>query len=170
MRFLIATILATLISTSALAQTAFDPSTVEFPWKNGPTRDATIDLNDLGNSVFVFEAFANFCGACAENASNVDALATEFADDDRVQVMDLGLDDSEREYAAWIRAHNPNHPVVEDVGEAVWNSLSQSNYIPQVFVTDCEGTLLYSHVGGWNRTVKNEIRAAIADAKEVTCD
>jgi len=169
MRIIISAILF-LTATLASAQASFDPSTTEFPWKNGPTSDATINLGEAGNSVFVFEAFANFCGACNANVGNVKAMVAEYAEDTQVKFMDLGLDKSDRDYATWIRKHSPNHPVVQDVDKKVWNALSNQNLIPQVFVTDCTGHMLYNHIGSWDNSSKAAIRAAIAQAKETTCD
>ena len=63
---------------------SFDPSETEFPWKNGPTRDARINLADVTNTVFVFEAFANFWGACNSNAPRVEAMSNEFDEDERI--------------------------------------------------------------------------------------
>lgn len=159
-----------LFSASASAYNSFDPSTTILPWKNGPTRDAVIDFGQHSNSVFVLEASANFCGYCKENAVNVNELTETHMDDERVLVADLSIDSQEREIRQWISSTNPNHPVLHDVGRTVWDQLKQDRYIPQVFVADCEGNLVYSHVGVWSDAVKREINHAIAEAKTVTCD
>src|SRR5437868_1958977 len=94
---------------AAIAANQIDPAVVSFPWMNGPASGAVYRLADHPNTVFVFEAYELSCVYCNDNAPNVDALAAEFASDPSVQVIDLGLDTSLRDYQSWIAQHNPNH-------------------------------------------------------------
>jgi hypothetical protein len=147
-----------------------DPFDVEFPWMNGPTRDAMYILADNPNRIHIFEAYSLSCGWCNRNAPQVAAMAEEFADDSRVQFIDLGLDTNQRDYDRWIAAHQPNYPVVKDVGREVWNALAQENGIPQTFVVDCQGNLVDFTIGYWGNSEKNTLREAIAEALLVECD
>ncbi len=147
----------------ALAVGAFD-----LPWMNHPNRDAIYHSGDHPNSVFVLEAFENFCGSCNANAVNVDEMAAFYADEPRVQVLDLALDSDVSEIQAWIARHQPNHPVVRDVDYVIWNEIGES-YIPTVAVVDCRGDITYKYVGEWEMTVKAEIKAAVADALASSC-
>lgn len=147
----------------ALAVGAFD-----LPWVNHPNRDAVYRSSEHPNSVFVLEAFENFCGSCNDNAENVDEMATFYANEPRVQVLDLALDSEESEIREWISNHQPNHPVVRDVNETIWSEIDEQ-YIPTVAVVDCRGAIVYKHVGGWDRSVKAAIKAKVATALAAPC-
>ncbi len=155
---------------SEAAPIKIDLSTIEFPWMNSPARDAVYRLSDHPQGVFVFEGYSINCVWCNRNAVQVDALATDYASEPRVQVIDLGLDKNDRDYRNWIQTHNPNHPVVKDVNKAVWNSLARASSIPQTFVVACDGTLVGQTLGYWGDEEKNVLKDAIAKALETTCN
>ncbi len=169
MRFLTAFALALGLSAGAAAQTV-DPATTSFPWKNGATRDAQYTLGDHKNVVHVLEAWTLTCGSCSANAPAVQELAAEYAGNERVQFIDLGLDANERDYTRWIAAHHPTHPVVQDEGRKVFEVLRHVDTVPQGFVLTCEGQLAGWVHGSWTVTVKAELRAAIAKALRTTCE
>ncbi len=146
-----------------------DVSTVELPWMNNPARDAKFRLADHNQGVFVFEAYSINCVWCNRNAPLVDQLATDYVSESRVQVIDLGLDRNDRDYRNWIQTHNPNHPVVKDVDQAVWNALARERGIPQTFVVACDGRLMGTTIGSWGDEEKRLLKEYIAKALEVTC-
>lgn len=143
---------------------------LEFPWKNNPATDAVYKMSDHPNGVFVFEALALFCSYCNENAANVDVLATKYAAEPRVQVLDLSLDSSDSSIQQWISRHHPNHPVIKDTNRTAWNILKQDSGIPQAFVVDCSGELVDFVIGSWDESAKTKIDAAIATGLEKTCE
>lgn len=154
-----------------------DPSTLEFPWMNGPTRDARYVMADHPNAVHVFEAYSLSCSWCNRNASQVKAMAEDFRQKaeentkyERVQFVDLGLDRSRRDYEAWISRHEPSYPVVKDADRVVWDALKQDSGIPQTFVVDCEGQLVDSTIGYWGASQKRTLRRAVETALEKVCD
>ncbi len=147
-----------------------DPQTTSFPWKNGPARDAVYRLADHPNVVHVLEAWTLTCGGCGDNAASVSNLAGEYAGDERVQFIDMGLDPAERDYTRWIQAHDPNHPVVQDEGRKVFDALRHDDGVPQAFIVDCKGHLTGWVGGHWTDDVQRTIRAAIAKSLTVTCD
>jgi hypothetical protein len=151
------------LSGAALAEYKIDPSTVALPWENS-TADAVYKFADHPHTVFVLEAFELSCEYCNENAPNVDALATEYAANSGVQVLDLGLDTQDRDFQTWIANHHPNHPVTKDVDHAVWNALTQDNSIPQTFIVGCDGALVNYTVGLWDDAAKATIHSAITTA------
>jgi len=162
MRYLLA-LLAFVVSSNAFAIDPFN-----MPWKNHPTRDTIYKSSDHPNGIFVLEFHANFCGACNENAANVDELAEHYKDEARVQVLDVSLDRDDREIAAWIRRHQPNHPVVKDEGRRVWNQVGEQ-YIPTVVIIDCNGQEAFRYTDVWSAAVKSQIRAAIDGLLAVDC-
>lgn len=143
---------------------------MSFPWMNGPAAGATWNMTDHPNGVFVFEAFSLNCSWCNKNAANVDALATKFKDNARVNVIDLGLDSSDSSYSRWISTHKPNHPVVKDVGRKVYNALQVENGIPQVFIVNCKGELEDVVVGYWESGEKAQVERAVNKALQTTCN
>ena len=159
------------LAASFLASTAFASqiAPTSFPWMNAKQAGSTYNMAEHPNAVFVFEAFSINCSWCNKNAPNVDALATKFKDNARVQVIDLGLDSSTSAFTQWIQTHNPNHPVVKDVGRKVFNALQVENGIPQVFIVNCRGEREDVVVGYWEAAEKAQIERAINKALETTC-
>lgn len=155
-----------LFASSALAS-KIAPSS--FPWMNAGQAGTSYNMADHPNAVFVFEAFSLSCSWCNKNAPNVDALASKFKDNSRVQVIDLGLDTSDSNYTRWISTHKPNHPVVKDVGRKVYNALQVENGIPQVFIVNCRGEREDVVVGYWGDAEKAQVEAAVNRALQTTC-
>lgn len=165
MRLLIGT--AFLIASS----TAFAASIPQltFPVKNGAVGEV-YNMADHPNTVHVFETFQLSCQWCNVNAPAVDRLAAENRANARVQVLDLGLDKNDFEFAEWNRRHSPNHPVVQDVNSTVYRTLKTTNGIPQAFVVDCKGNMVGNVVGSWDATAEKKVRSLIASALLVQCE
>jgi hypothetical protein len=161
-------IFAFLLLLAATTSNAASIPMYDFPLKNGESRDDVYKMSEHQNAVFVFEAYRLNCGYCNENADAVDDLAAEYSNNARVQVLDLGLDTSESDYAEWIARHRPNHPVVQDTGRRVYNALKTSNGVPQVFVVNCKGEMVGNHVGTWGGADK-KIRSLVNRALGTTC-
>ena len=162
-------ILAAALFIAATSASAATIPMYEFPLKNGASRDDVYKMSEHKNAVFVFEAYRLNCGYCNENAPAVDDLATDYSNNPRVQVLDLGLDTSDSDYAEWISRHNPNHPVIQDTGRRVFNALKTSSGVPQVFVVNCKGEMVGNHVGTWSQSV-SKIRSFVERALATTCE
>lgn len=150
------------------AQAAFAGISFELPWMNSTDTDATYKTSDYPGSVFVLETYFLGCPYCNDNAPNVDALAEEYGFDMRVQVLDLGIDQQDSQYEEWIRRHEPNHPVVKDVGRKIVRQLGTRAY-PSVYVVDCKGNVAYSHEGEWDSSVKSAIRSKVKSLLSGQC-
>jgi len=163
-------LLTSLLLTAANAAFAASIPLMDLPLKNGPTAGQVYKMSEHPNSVFVFESFRLSCAYCNQNAANVDQLATEYASNARVQVLDLGLDTADSDFREWVRIHSPNHPVVQDVGYKIFRALKVANSIPQVFVVNCKGDLVGSPVvGTWDGGGNTAVRKNITTALETTC-
>lgn len=138
-------------STSALA---IDPFCA--PWKNHPTPGTEYCTADHPNGIFVLELAANFCGPCNNNAPSIKALAASYANQPRVQVIDMMTDQVDSEISKWIARHRPTHPVLKDVGKKVWNQVG-AQYIPTMVITDCNGNIEYQHTGSLNRAAAQQV-------------
>ncbi len=161
-------LLSTVLFLASTAVSAASIPQLEFPVKNGGDR-AVYKMSEHKNAVFVFETYRLSCGYCNDNAATVNALATEFASEPRVQVLDLGQDTADADYAEWIARHNPNHAVIEDTGRKVYNALKTQNGVPQVFIVNCKGELVGNHVGTWGGAEKS-IHDLIAKGLQTTCE
>ncbi len=161
-KFILAAIIAA-SSTSAFAISPFN-----LPWVNNPARDTIYKTSDHADGVYILEFMANFCGACNENAGNVDELATMYAGNARVQVLDMSLDSNDREIASWIARHQPNHPVLKDVSRTVWREVG-SQYIPTVVITDCRGVEKFRFTGVWDAGTKATMKSTIDGLLAETC-
>lgn len=165
MKILLSTALL-LISGSTVAATI--PTNLSFPLKNGGTVK-TYNMADHPNSVFVFEAYQNFCGECNNNAANVEKLATDYKNNPRVQVLDSSLDTQEIYFKQWIQKHQPNHPVIADTGRRVFDAFKVDSVIPQVFIVNCKGELAGTHIGAWDAALAAQIRGEINEALKTNC-
>ena len=152
----------TTLATSAMA---FEP--FEMPWVNGE-QDSVYRMDDHPNAVYVIEFFANYCGPCNQNAANVEAMATFYKNEPRVQVLDVGIDSRDSEIATWIRNHRPNHPVLKDVGQTVYRS-ERFQYIPAAVVADCNGVVKYRVESTWTSSVKTKIKNAVNTLLKQSC-
>lgn len=162
-RILVAAVLA-LCSSSAFAIEPFS-----LPWVNHPTRGTNYSTSDHPGGIFVLEFLANFCSACNENAEHVDALATKYASEPRVQVLDMSIDRNDREIATWIRNHQPNHPVLKDVDRRVWSQVGEQ-YIPTVVILDCRGQEHFRFTGGpWDADTTARIHGVIDSLLATDC-
>jgi hypothetical protein len=141
----------------------------DLPLKNGESRDEVYRMSEHKNAVFVFEAYRLSCGYCNENAPLVDKLATEYASNSRVQVLDLGLDTVDADFDQWISLHHPNHPVVQDTNRRIYNALKTENGVPQVFVVNCKGQMVGNHVGTWGGA-ESYIRRLVDRALQTSCE
>lgn len=137
---------------------AVDPFTL--PWVNGAENQTTYDSTTHKNSVFVVEAYFLRCPYCNDNAPAVNDLAADYADEPRVQVLDVGRDTSDADYAEWIRRHSPNHPVLKDTRRTLLTQLGTSAY-PSTYVLDCNLQVVYSTVGAWSQSTARTLRRVI---------
>lgn len=161
--------LLALFSLSAVAQTK-DKAVTPFslPQMNHEQVGTPYSSADYKNGVFVVEAYFLGCPYCNDNAPYVDDLATKYAAEARVQVLDVGVDKSDSQYATWIKKHSPNHPVLNDKNRDLIRQLGTTGY-PSSYVLDCNGNVLYKTSGVWNSTKLAGIDGAIEKALQVTC-
>lgn len=153
----------TWMSVSAMALTPF-----ELQWMNHESPGTLYKSSEHANPVLVIEAFFDNCPYCDDNAPNVDALAEEYANEPRVQVLDVGRDTVDSEYENWIAKHHPNHPVLKDAERFVLKQLAVTGY-PTTAVVDCNGNVLYRTTSVWSASKKAQIRAAIAKGLALDC-
>ncbi len=153
----------------SFAQAALAVGPFELRWMNSEESGATYKSADHPNGIFVVEAYFLNCPYCHQNAPQVDALAEEYADNERVQVLDVGVDRKDADYESWISQHNPNHPVLNDGGRKLISQLGTSGY-PSTYVIDCKGTVVYKTSGTWNSAKKDAIKKAIDGLGEETCE
>ena len=168
LKILLSAAMSLAASSSFAAQV--DLATTELPWKNAPEVGALYKMGAKPNTVHVIEAYSINCSWCNSNAEQVKALALDFSGESRVQFLDLGLDTRAGDYTRWISAHKPSYPVVQDLGQKVWNQLKTENAIPQTFVLNCRGELVGVTVGYWGDAEKNTLREAVAKALEISCE
>lgn len=111
-------------------------------------------------AVFVIEAYFLGCPYCNDNAANVDDLVDAYPDEPLLQVLDVGVDRSDSDYATWISRHQPNHPVLKDSSRSLIHQLGTSGY-PSSYVLDCHGVVQFSGTGEWDSRELQSIKTAI---------
>lgn len=147
---------------------AFAVNPFELPQMNHDQAGTLFKSTDHPNGVFVVEAYFLGCPYCHENAPNVDELAEKYANEPRVQVLDVGVDRQDSQYAQWIEKHQPNHPVLKDANRVLIRQLGTTGY-PSAYVIDCKGTVLHKTSGVWNSSKKAAIEKAIAQGLQTVC-
>ena len=166
MKNLILGLLLTLTSSMAFANAIQMP--FELKWMNSTTHASSFKSTDHPNGVFVLEAYFLGCPYCNDNAPNVDALASKFASEPRVTVLDVGVDRSESQYQEWIDRHNPNHPVLNDGSQKVIGQLGTSGF-PSTYVVDCNGNVVTETSGQWGQSERQQIEDGVRQALQVNC-
>ncbi len=144
----------------------FAVSPVELPIMNG--EGGVYKMTDHPEGIFVVEAYFLNCPYCNQNAPKVNDLATMFASDPRVQVLDVGVDRDNASYATWIQKHNPNHPVLKDSSRKLISQLGTSGY-PSTYVINCKGQLIESTEGSWGDEEKQTIIEAVKKLQATDC-
>jgi peroxiredoxin len=140
-------------------QAQAEVSPFELPWMN-QTNAKTYSSESHKGGIFVVETYFLNCPYCNDNAPSVDALATKFAEESRVQVLDVGIDKSDAQYQTWIERHHPNHPVLKDAKKELISQLGTSVY-PSTYVLDCEGNVVYQSQGTWDSEKIDKIEQTI---------
>jgi len=163
MRLLLALLVTAFGTQSFAAVTAFD-----LPWMNSSPAGQTYDSSKHPQGVFVVEAYFLNCPYCNDNAPHVNDLAESYAGESRVQVLDVGIDRKDEQYAEWIRRHQPNHPVLKDASKKLIKQLGTAGY-PSTYVIDCKGNVLFSTSGKWSSNTKRKIKTAVDDALKAEC-
>ena len=145
-----------------VASVTYSVTPFELPWMNSDQPGVVYRSTDYPDAVFVIEAYFLSCPYCNENAPNVNALKDKYKDNDRVQVLDVGVDSIDASYQKWIERHHPNHPVLKDPRgqKLVVNQLGTVGY-PSVYILDCKGKVVVSTDGVWNMEKKTLLDLAI---------
>ena len=130
---------------------------------NAEAAGAVYASSDHPKAVFVIENYFLACPYCNENAANVGELVKHYEGNNRVQVLDVGIDREPSQYAEWIRRHNPNHPVLHDGKRVLTRQLGTTHY-PAAYVVDSSGEILLKTTGVWSDSTQTRIRAVIDEA------
>jgi peroxiredoxin len=118
--------------------------------------------------VYVLESYFLNCPYCNDNAPNVDDLSSDYADTKMVEVLDIGVDKSDSQYAEWIRRHNPNHPVLKDDKKSLTSQLGTTGY-PSTYIVDFTGKVVMKTSGVWSSTTKTKLRNKINSLLQRDC-
>lgn len=121
------------------------------------------------NAVFVIEAFFNGCHYCHVNAPNVHDLVTAYRGNDRVQVLDVGIDSQPIQYDSWIRQTNPSHPVLNDSRRSVIGALKTQGF-PSTYVLNCKGEVIGQTEGVWGTNAQRQIKQSIEQGLGTKCE
>ncbi len=133
------------------------------PWMNNEQQSTSYNSTDHKATVFVLENYFLNCPYCNDNAPNVDDLTEEFANNPQVQVLDVGVDKSDAQYAEWIKRHRPNHPVLKDAQKTLTKQLGTTGY-PSTYILDCNGNVVFKSTGVWQSATLSKIRSKIKAA------
>jgi len=147
------------VSTPVWAVSAF-----ELPWMNASSQGSiNYKSADYQGAVWVVEAFFLGCPYCNDNAPRVNDLQNYFGNDERVQILDVGIDKGDSSYAEWIQRHQPNHPVLKDASRMLIRQLGTSTY-PSTYVIDHKLNVVFKSSGVWSAKTEQAIKDAVEKA------
>ncbi len=152
----------------AMSSAAHGVDAFELGWVNHGVAETNYKSTDHPDGIFLVETYFLGCPYCNDNAPNVNAMATEYAGEPRVQVLDVSRDCRASDYTTWISRHKPNHPVLNDCGRKLISQLN-TRYYPSAYILDCQGRVVFEHVGVWNTSVKAQIRNTIDGLLAQSC-
>jgi len=136
------------------------------PWMNVQTEGAvSYSSQNYQDAVWVIETYFLGCPYCNDNAPKVNSLQNHFKNDERVQILDIGIDKNEGDYAEWIRRHKPNHPVLKDSARLLARQLGTSVY-PSTYVLDKNLNVVFKSTGVWSSKVESQIKDAVEKTLE----
>lgn len=135
----------------------------ELPFMNAHIPGTTFNSANFPDTVLVIEAYFQGCHYCNDNADAVNRLAQSYFNNLKVKVLDIGIDQDDSQYKAWIRDHNPNHPVLKDAKREVVGQLGASGY-PSTYVLNTKREVVHSSDGTWEDQTERDIRQAIEKA------
>lgn len=146
-----------------LTSQSFGVNHFSLPWVNSESPNASYSSQEWQDAVWVVEAFFLGCPYCNDNAGNVNDLQDYFKNDERVQILDVGIDKNASSYEEWIRKHQPNHPVLKDSSRTLIRQLGTTSY-PSTYVLDKNLKVIYKASGVWNAKVEAQIKSAVEKA------
>jgi peroxiredoxin len=153
-------------SWASVTAMAVDPFSL--PWMNATSANTTYSSSNFPTGIFVVEAYFETCPYCNDNAASVNDLASHYANEPRVQVLDVGIDRDDSSYQQWISDHNSNHPVLKDAQRTLIGELGTSGY-PSTYVLDCKMNVVYSHTGEWDSGDETDIETQVDALLKQTC-
>lgn len=148
--------------------TSFGITSFSLPQMNHAVPGTLYNSADHKDAVFLVEAYFLNCPYCNDNAPNVDALADSFANEPRVQVLDVGIDRNDSQYKTWIQKHKPNHPVLKDASRTLIRQLGTSGY-PSSYLIDCNGKVRHQTSGVWSMAKETGFKDKIAEVLKESC-
>lgn len=149
-----------------MASVGFSIPHFQLPWVNAASESGSVyKSQEYQDAVWVVETFFLGCPYCNDNAPNVNALKNHFKNDERVQILDVGIDKADSDYAEWIRRHKPNHPVLKDANRALVRQLGTTTY-PSTYVLDKNLNVVFKSAGVWSSKTEAQIKTAVEKALE----
>ncbi len=131
------------------------------PWMNHETPGTLFNTNDYPDGIFVIHPYFIYCPVNYELEPKVNELASDYASEPRVHVLDIGVDKKDSDYEKWIDRVKPNHPVLRDSERTVVQALGITQY-PTTIIFDGSGNIHYrSTPGVWSKTEEEKIRGTI---------
>ncbi len=140
-----------------------------FSLPNMNNRGTAYNSAEHKNAVFVIEAFFNGCHYCHENAHNVHDLVNAYRGNERVQVLDVGVDSQPVQYDSWIRQTNPSHPVLNDSRRQVIGPLRTGGF-PSTYVLNCKGEVIGQTEGLWGPSAQTKLKQSIEQGLATKCE
>jgi thiol-disulfide isomerase/thioredoxin len=163
------TVVLSLLPVIGLASTdAFGVS--EFSLKLANPSEGVTEFNtaDHPSGIYVLEFFQGHCGPCKQNVPNVKALHSDYKDEERVHILDVGIDQSPGKYKQWVAQYKPDYPVLMDLQRSVWAQTGAST-TPTTIILDCHLTELYRSNSVWSSSTAGKIRQVIDEQLDTEC-
>ena len=133
----------------------------QLPIFDGDGNSQIYDSRDHPEGIFVLNFYAYHCCYSKANTSNFINTEAEYASEDRVHVLDIGLDRDDTLYARWQSHFDPQYPILMDKTSILFNRFKSANGIPLNVVADCNLNPVFASRGPLNDSGLKEMKNAI---------
>jgi peroxiredoxin len=119
----------------------------------------TFRLSDLRGHIVVMEFWATWCGPCRFSTPSLDTMSRRYQGK-AVAVLLINQGESEQTIRDWV-AGRFVAPILLDADHRVAQQYGVSG-IPQVFVVDAQGQIVYTH-GGYRGGVEHNLKLILEE-------
>lgn len=143
-----------------VSQLAFAVDPFSLPWMNHETPGTSFNTKDYPDGVFVAHFYWLGCMYNHKLEPLINDIASDYASEPRVHVLDIGADKKDVDYTHWVDAVQPNHAVLKDATRVIFKAF-EVVHVPTTVIFDGGGNVHHKYVGPWNATQEKKVREVI---------
>ena len=107
---------------------------------------------DLRGQVIVLNFFATWCGPCQLELPRLQAIWSEFRNNDNFHMLVVGREESDDSIRAFQQEHDMTFPMASDPDASIYGRFA-SQSIPRTYLISCQGTIVYEWTGAYEEEI-----------------